>query len=147
MTRSIWSCCPSGMPSPPLLPSERHPRLICNNLINTLTATPGLFTDGSAPAVMSHTQTHTLIQCMHTGFHRCAADSADGGRRRIVIALDSNTLTRTHNVTVLHFCTLLEMYVLLVRGCVALGNFLGLQYTSSCSLNDAIRLWSDGAPD
>ena len=59
MRSSIWNGRPSGMAPPPLLPSECHPGLICTNLINTLTGTPGLFTGGSVVAVVrTHTHTH-----------------------------------------------------------------------------------------
>lgn len=65
MTRSIWNWCPSGMALPPLLPSEWHRSLICVNLINTLTVTPGLFSGGCVAAVVpvhrqayGHTHTH-----------------------------------------------------------------------------------------
>lgn len=65
---SIWNWRPSGMAPPPLLPSECNPRLICTNLINTLTGTPGLFTEGSVAAVV-RTRTH-----MHAHKHACFPD-------------------------------------------------------------------------
>lgn len=82
---------------------------------------------------------------------RWAFDSSDGDRRRMMIALNSNTLSHseTHITTVVHICThTYKMYVpLVVWGYVVMGDYFSPQYTSNCSLNDAIRLWSDGAPD
>lgn len=124
MRSSIWNGCPSGMAPPPLLPSECHPRLICTNLINTLTGTPGLFTGGSVVAVVrTHTCTHTCARLLP----RWAFDSSEGGRQRMMIALNLNTLTltgtRSDTHTLLHAHTH-KMYVpLLVWVCGNRGLF------------------------
>lgn len=145
MMSSIWNRRPSGMAPPPLIPSECHPRLICTNLINTLTGTPGLFTEESVAAVM-RTRTHTCA-CM---LPRWAFESPDGGRRRMMIALNSNSLsltdTRNNTHTLLHTHST-KCVPLLVWGYVVIGDYFGPQYTSNCSLSDMIRLWSDSAPD
>ncbi len=65
----------------------------------------------------------------------------------MMIALNSDILThlQTHIMILIYMH---KMYVpLLVWGHVVIGDYFSPQYTSNCSLNDMIRLRSDGAPD
>lgn len=83
MMSSIWNGHPNGTPPPPLLPGGCHPRLICTNLINTLTGTPGLFTEEAAAAAAAATRTaprrtNTWARMLP----RWAFDSSNGGRHR-----------------------------------------------------------------
>lgn len=81
MMSSIWNGHPNGTAPPPLLPGGCHPRLICTNLINTLTGTPGLLTEEAAAAAATRTaprRTYTWARMLP----RWAFDSSNGGRHR-----------------------------------------------------------------
>lgn len=140
----IWNQCPRGMAPPPLLPSECHPRLICTNLINTLTGTPGLVTEESAATVK---RTHQRV-CMRV--HACCPDGPLIAPMVTVEGwwLHLTRLLLTHVTTLIPCCTHSTKCVPLWElGYVVIGDNFSPQYTSNCSLNDTIRLWSDSAPD
>lgn len=147
MMSGIWNQRPSGTAPPPRLPSVHHPRLICTNLINTLTETPGLFMEtgiGDCCHALTHKHAHTPEQACCPDGPLIALMVAGTGwwlhlTQTLSLADTSNnphTLLHTHSTKwVSH----------LLWGYVVIGGYF--KYTSNCSLNDMIRLWSDSAPD
>lgn len=102
MMSSIWNGHPNRTPPPPLLPSGCHPRLICTNLINTLTGTPGLLTE---EAVAAAAATRARLRDAQTRGLACCPDGplialmVAGTGMMIALNLNTPSLSQTHKIT------------------------------------------------